>query len=127
MDIAMPRIVHRAYAWLFAYFWKPCPICERMFGGHEEPRGFLKTGYYTSLVVCALCIDRADEKNKRNSYTGVLHLTLHNNKREMMTFPSRWQAEYYLHMIPMLQADGNEEALRIRGATLDTVMWTEAT
>ena len=59
--------------------------------------------------------------------TGILRLVLHTGKRELMAFPSRWQAEYYLHMIPMLQADGNEEALRIRGATLDTVMWTEAT
>lgn len=29
------RRLHRLYAWLFGYFWLPCPICGRMFGGHE--------------------------------------------------------------------------------------------
>mgnify|MGYP001566530485 CR=1 FL=1 len=29
------RIFHRFYAWLFGFFWLPCPVCGRMFGGHE--------------------------------------------------------------------------------------------
>jgi hypothetical protein len=29
------RILHRLYAHLFGYFWLPCPLCGRMFGGHE--------------------------------------------------------------------------------------------
>ncbi len=29
------RTFHRVYAWLFGYFWLPCPVCGRMFGGHE--------------------------------------------------------------------------------------------
>lgn len=98
-----------------------------MFGGHERPIGFLSTSYYTSLVVCSQCIDKANEKNKANNYTGILHLVLHTGKRELMTFPSRWQAEYYLHMIPIMQVDGNKEALRIHKATLSTMMWVEAT
>lgn len=30
-----PRWVHRLYAFLLRYFWGPCPVCERDFGGHE--------------------------------------------------------------------------------------------
>ena len=29
------RIFHRIYAAMFGYFWLPCPVCGRMFGGHE--------------------------------------------------------------------------------------------
>ena len=29
------RTLNRIYAWLFGYFWLPCPVCGRMFGGHE--------------------------------------------------------------------------------------------
>jgi hypothetical protein len=29
------RWAHRLYAWIFRYFWSPCPICGRHFGGHE--------------------------------------------------------------------------------------------
>ena len=30
-----PRFVHRWYAETMGYFWLPCPVCGRMFGGHE--------------------------------------------------------------------------------------------
>jgi hypothetical protein len=29
------RFFHRLYAYLFGYFWLPCPICGQRFGGHE--------------------------------------------------------------------------------------------
>lgn len=31
----MPRWVHRLYAAALGFFWLPCPVCGRMFGGHE--------------------------------------------------------------------------------------------
>jgi len=38
---------HRRWARLRAafggYFWKPCPNCQQMFGGHEEGGGTLWT------------------------------------------------------------------------------------
>lgn len=34
----MPRWAHRLYAHLLGYFWKACPGCGRMFGGHESDR-----------------------------------------------------------------------------------------
>ena len=34
-SMGLPRIVHRLYAWALGYFWIPCPLCGRHFGGHE--------------------------------------------------------------------------------------------
>lgn len=31
----LPRFAHKAYAKAMGYFWLPCPVCGRMFGGHE--------------------------------------------------------------------------------------------
>lgn len=30
-----PRWIHKLYAEAMGYFWMPCPVCGRMFGGHE--------------------------------------------------------------------------------------------
>jgi hypothetical protein len=30
-----PRWLNRLYARLMGYFWLPCPLCGRPFGGHE--------------------------------------------------------------------------------------------
>jgi len=29
------RLLHKLYAKIFGYFWLPCPVCGKMFGGHE--------------------------------------------------------------------------------------------
>lgn len=31
----IPRFIHRIYAFLLGYFWLPCPLCGKPFGGHE--------------------------------------------------------------------------------------------
>ena len=31
----LPRFVHHFYATVKGYFWLPCPICGKNFGGHE--------------------------------------------------------------------------------------------
>ncbi len=31
----LPRWMHRLRAWAGGYFWLPCPLCRRPFGGHE--------------------------------------------------------------------------------------------
>jgi len=33
--VRRPRWLQRLYAWWHAYFWEPCPLCGRHFGGHE--------------------------------------------------------------------------------------------
>lgn len=35
----LPRTFHRLYAKIVGYFWLPCPICGRYFGGHEWQEG----------------------------------------------------------------------------------------
>ena len=39
----LPRFVHHFWARLRGYFWAPCPICGRKFGGHEQSGIFLIT------------------------------------------------------------------------------------
>lgn len=34
-DHRLVRVLHRAYAAFRGYFWLPCPVCGRYFGGHE--------------------------------------------------------------------------------------------
>ena len=58
--------------------------------------------------------------------TGVIYITGHDGAKDIMTFPSVWQAEYYLHLIPIMQVDGNVEALRIYKAKLGSMVWHEA-
>jgi hypothetical protein len=58
--------------------------------------------------------------------TGVLLITKHNGTKDMMAFPTVWQAEVYLHLIPTMQVDGNEEALEIYKAKLQRMTWHEA-
>lgn len=29
------RLWNKFYAWVAGYFWLPCPVCGRSFGGHE--------------------------------------------------------------------------------------------
>lgn len=31
----LPRWVHHLFALVFGYFWHPCTLCKRRFGGHE--------------------------------------------------------------------------------------------
>jgi len=32
----VPRILHKIYAKVNHYFWLPCPVCGKEFGGHEK-------------------------------------------------------------------------------------------
>ena len=60
----IPRIFHRFYAWLFGYFWLPCPICGRFFGGHEESAN-LMTSWYGGVLVCDdHCIEEVRRRNE---------------------------------------------------------------
>ena len=29
------RALNKSYAWMMGYFWIPCEVCEKPFGGHE--------------------------------------------------------------------------------------------
>jgi len=51
------RRFHRAYASSHAYFWLPCPLCDRPFGGHEwggdipDPT----RGPFSYVGICSRC------------------------------------------------------------------------
>ena len=55
----LPRWVHRAIAFVGGYFWLPCPVCGRRFGGHENPSGLLRTvARRSGAMYCARCVAR---------------------------------------------------------------------
>jgi len=47
----LPRWINRIYARVFGYFWIPCPICGRDFGGHECGKGTLIDPASSTVVV----------------------------------------------------------------------------
>ncbi len=42
--------LHKFYAWVFGYFWLPCPQCGCMFGGHQIGNGLLE-----GMCCCKRC------------------------------------------------------------------------
>jgi hypothetical protein len=50
--------------------------------------------------------------------TGIIHITKHDGTKDMIAFPSVWQAEYYLSLIPVMQV--------IYSAKLGRMTWTES-
>ena len=55
-----PRWWQHIKARLLGYFWKPCPICCKSFGGHEsDDNGHLFITSYSGRMVCANCIEIA--------------------------------------------------------------------
>jgi len=57
-----PRWLQKLYAACFGYFWRPCPMCGREFGGHEWGRwGYAAMPISPSrgIAVCPYCADDA--------------------------------------------------------------------
>lgn len=50
-------MLHRLYAWMFGYFWLPCPVCGRMFGGHEIAHRFTAALLGEDGRSCIVCPD----------------------------------------------------------------------
>ena len=64
------RFLHKWYARLNGYFWLPCPICGRMFGGHEVSHGPDQTLWetrFSGTCVCKKCKGEAQRRNKVNN------------------------------------------------------------
>ncbi len=62
----LPRWMNRIYARVFGYFWIPCPICKRHFGGHESAKTLLRgPGKILRFdhLVCWRCEDEARTRN----------------------------------------------------------------
>jgi len=69
------RLLHRIYAWLFGYFWLPCPICGGPFGGHEKGLGCLVLNWNSGKTVCPRCAAEAERRNRKNKPPthGLMH------------------------------------------------------
>lgn len=55
--IPLPRWLHRLWARLWGFYWLPCPVCGRMYGGHET-NAFghsIKIADGTWRMTCPLC------------------------------------------------------------------------
>lgn len=63
----LPRWCHQLYAYVMGYFWIPCPICRRPFGGHEWA-ATLYTSQFTGRGVCQSCVGAAQHYNRINGY-----------------------------------------------------------
>ncbi len=56
------RWINWLIALLGGYFWLPCPLCGKKFGGHENS-GTLMTSYSRGVCVCKKCKAEADRQN----------------------------------------------------------------
>lgn len=59
------RWLQKVIAWFGGYFWLPCPICLKNFGGHEWADGHhgLYNGDGTYTCVCPNCEEKAKKLN----------------------------------------------------------------
>ena len=60
-----PRILNWIIAHLGGYFWQPCPICGKNFGGHEWPLGeyLFRDGKFMAICPNLSCILEARRRN----------------------------------------------------------------
>ena len=67
------RALHRLYAWLFGYFWLPCPVCGKMYGGHEIVNGWtaalMKDGHAYCVCPNPQCSYEAAVLNAAHGHT----------------------------------------------------------
>ena len=60
-----PRLLNRIWAFLMGYFWLPCPICNKNFGGHEWSESLMiDWGEGEGEGTCPKCIDETRKRNK---------------------------------------------------------------
>lgn len=59
------RLLNKIFAFMFGYFWLPCPICGRMFGGHEIADTVLIGHGPLERLVCKKCNNEALRRNRR--------------------------------------------------------------
>lgn len=72
IKFSTPRWIHCVRAFIGGYFWLPCPLCGRNFGGHEKGNGFLMTSWAGGMSTCPKCREEARRRNaewiKANPY-----------------------------------------------------------
>jgi hypothetical protein len=65
------RHFHRSFAAVHGYYWIPCPLCGRPFGGHEGgdsiPNPFepvSRSGHSQGLTICSQCTIRRNWRRR---------------------------------------------------------------
>ena len=53
----MPRWWHHFYAVMGGYFWHPCPLCGRYYGGHEWDGRSYPVGQHSGQGYCSRHLD----------------------------------------------------------------------
>ena len=83
----MFRLYHKLYAKLFHYYWLPCPVCGKFYGGHEvkEIVSIAIDGCNKQICPSQKC---AYEAGYINAINGVPLLTKYNY------IPKDWKCEY---------------------------------
>ena len=59
-----PRFINQFYAFVCGYFWLPCPLCGRMYGGHECTES-VPTTIHSGKMVCSLCSEEARQITRK--------------------------------------------------------------
>ena len=73
----VPRFIHHIYAVSMGYFWLPCPVCNKMFGGHEWlPGNNLMYSLSGGKGVCPNCGDFARKQNAEDETIKVVEIWL---------------------------------------------------
>ena len=72
------RLIHKLYALIFGYFWLPCPVCKRAFGGHEISNLFTAALVLPDGTASAVCPDpkcsyEAGVLNFAHGHPGFVH------------------------------------------------------
>jgi hypothetical protein len=58
------RLYNQLYAFFNGYFWLPCPLCGKYFGGHEQ-YGELMISWNHGKLTCFDCKSIADKENEK--------------------------------------------------------------
>jgi hypothetical protein len=98
------RFVERIYARVNGYFWLPCPLCQREFGGHEWLSGpqygipWPEEGTNHGRGICPRCGDERAEAARKRGWSGMFSLIWLDSER-------RWSEEELLRGEDLLEAD----------------------
>ena len=81
------RLLNKIYAKIFGYFWLPCPVCGRMFGGHEisnlyTAALFSDDGHAYCVCPDPLCSEAATVLNMGKGYPVPIRLNKAASKGE---------------------------------------------
>lgn len=67
------RLLHKFYAWFMGYFWLPCPVCGKEFGGHEIKSvwtgALIKDGHGWACCPDPQCSYEAGVRNMANGHS----------------------------------------------------------